>query len=466
MVNIPPHIFKSYDIRGIYPQEINEENIDEITRAIFRFLKEGQSVSDSLSVVIGRDMRLSGPGLYRLLQKTLVDAGASVIDIGLASTPTVYFTVHHYGYDAGIQLSASHNPPQYNGLKIVKKTDTGLMKIGKSTGMDKIKQYALEGQKIETSSKGAIVHKESVLEDEIVNAQKIVGDYTIKPLKIVADAANAMGAVYLDALFKQLPCQLIRMNFNLDGSFPAHQPDPLVKKNLVDLQKRVIAEKADLGLAPDGDGDRLFFIDEKGEIAPASCITALVARELLKKYAGATILYDIRYTRTAQKIIEASGGKTGVTKVGHAFITEAMHKAEALFAGESSGHYYFKATGYAESQLPVILTVLSVLSSVGKPLSSVIQSIQASVESGEYNFKTDKAPEILAALKEKYADAKLITLDGVVVEYPSWRFGVRTSNTEPLMRLNLEADTKELMLEKREQLIKDINNLGAELLHD
>lgn len=460
-MNIPTNIFKSYDIRGIYPDEINEKNIYQITQAIFRLYREKSHSSSSLKIVVGRDMRLSGPSLFPIIKKALIDAGATVINIGLVSTPTFYFAVYHYGYDAGIQLSASHNPSQYNGMKLVVNGGNGLIKISKTNGMEQIKQYAIENKDIKSLKKEKYIYKTNVLQEEIKFIKKMVNIEKIKKLKVVADAANAMGAQYIEALFKELPCELIKMNFELDGSFPAHQPDPLIKTNLVDLQKRVIKEKADLGLAPDGDGDRLFFIDEKGQIIEASSITALIARELLKTNPKSTILYDIRYTITPLKIIQENGGKSGVTKVGHAFITEEMHQTKALFAGESSGHYYFSQTGNVESQLPVILMILSIISQENKPISKIIKEIKRSFESGEYNFKTDKSFDILNSLKRKYNDGKLITIDGVAIEYDKWRFGVRTSNTEPLLRLNLEADNKKLMEEKRDELINFIKSFGA-----
>lgn len=466
-MKIPENIFKSYDIRGVYPDEINEENIYQITQAIFTLFSEIHNSDKPITIVTGRDMRLSGPSLYPLMQKALFDAGAQVIDIGLAATPTFYFTVYHYGYDAGIQLSASHNPSQYNGMKIVKNSSKGLIKIGKSTGMDKIKQYALAGKLIHAQQKGSITPKKNVLNDELECVREFINFFLIKDFKVVADAGNAMGSLYIDSLFKQLRfCTLIKMNFDLDGSFPAHQPDPLVKKNLEGLQERVIAEKADVGLAPDGDGDRLFFVDEKGQIVPASHITALVARELLKKHKGATILFDIRYIKTPQKIVKEMGGKSEITKVGHAFITESLGKSKGLFAGESSGHYYFAFNGNAESQIPVIAIVLSAMRESGMPLSKLIQSISRSVESGEYNFKTNDSQKILSKLKEKYHDGALSTLDGVSIEYDAWRFGVRTSNTEPLLRLNIEADTAELMESKRDELIAGIIHWGGKRIHD
>lgn len=459
-MNIPAGIFKSYDIRGIYPEDINEQNIATIVQAIYKVQCE-KSGKDQLTVVTGHDMRLSVPSLYPLLMKALVDVGAQVIDIDLVSTPTFYFSVFHYGYDAGIQLTASHNPSQYTGMKFVVNSAQGLIKIGKSTGMDQVRDYALANNVALKAASGTVTKKGGVLEDDIQNAINLFDAKDIKPFKIVADAANAMGSQYIEGLFKHIPGELTKINFELDGSFPSHQPDPLVAANTADLRKKVLEIGADVGLAPDGDGDRMFFIDEKGQIVPASIITSLVARELLKKNPGATILYDIRYTNTAKKIIEENGGKSDITKVGHAFITEKMHQTGAIFGGESSGHYFFKATGNAENQLPMIIAVLSVMSRENKPLSEIATELMRSFESGEFNFKTDKSAEILEDLKNKYADGELLTIDGIAVEYAEWRFGVRTSNTEPLLRLNVEAYAKEMMEEKRDELIQFIESFGA-----
>ncbi|MDP2585776.1 MAG: hypothetical protein Q8P29_02770, partial [Candidatus Levybacteria bacterium] len=403
-MNINPGIFKGYDIRAIYPIDINEENIVTIVRAIYTFLIKDCKGNKPFTLVVGTDMRTSSPSLTKVAIKTLIYLGANVIDVGIVSTPTFYFSVSHYGYDAGIQITASHNPKEWNGIKIVKKGEKGLIKIGRPTGLEEIKQIALDGKFIEPKGRGIISKKTGILEDEVNNSLKIVGNPQIKKFKIVADAANAMGSQYINAVAKKVPMDLIRMNFDLDGTFPAHQPDPLQKETLVDLQKKVIEEKADLGLAPDGDGDRLFFIDEKGNIIPPTIITSIVAKELLKDNPGEQILVDIRYLLTPKKIIEENGGKMKITKVGHAYITEAMEKYGGIFAGESSGHYFFKETGNAESQMPMILTILKVLSEKNKPFSEVVKEYSRSYESGEFNFKVTNANDIIAAAKEKYKD--------------------------------------------------------------
>ncbi|HYK09058.1 MAG TPA: phosphomannomutase/phosphoglucomutase, partial [Candidatus Eisenbacteria bacterium] len=348
-----PKIFKAYDIRGIYPTQMDESAIKDIVTAIYTYFTQKISNDRQLTVLLSYDMRLSGPKLYPVAKKTLIDLGAHVVDAGMLSTPSFYFAVSKYGYDCGIQITASHNPPEYNGAKFVMNSPQGLLKIGKGTGMDEIKEMALRGATYSAKFKGLIEEKTGILEDEVDNALGIFGNPQLKKFKIVADPANAMGATYIQALFDKVPADLIKMNFELDGSFPAHQPDPLNFENLKDLQKRVLEEKADFGIAPDGDGDRLYFIDENGEVVPATIITGIVARELLKDNPGETVLFDIRYILGSKKIVEEFGGKYGVTKVGHAFITKAMEETGAIFAGESSGHFYFRATGNAESQVAI-----------------------------------------------------------------------------------------------------------------
>ncbi len=457
---IDEKIFKAYDIRGIYPTQLNEEGLIRIVQSIYKFFTQKIN-KDKLSVVLSYDMRLSGPQLFEAAKNTLVEIGADVIDTGMLSTPSFYYAASNYGYDCGIQVTASHNPKEYNGLKfVINNAPNGLIKIGGSTGMPEIKKMAMDGIPDLPKGVGSITSRKGILEDEVKTALKLFDNPLIKKLKVVADPANAMGAQYIEALFNDVPAELIKMNFELDGSFPAHQPDPLNFENLVDLQKKVLEEKADLGLAPDGDGDRLYFIDEKGQVIPATLITALVAKELLKKNKDELILFDIRYILGSKKIIEEMGGRYDVTRVGHAFITEAMSKSNAIFAGESSGHFYYRANGNAESQLATLVSVLKYMTEENKPLSQLVEELRRSFESGEFNFKVTNAIEILDSLKEKYKDGELVTIDGVSISYPNWRFNVRTSNTEPLLRLNVESYEKNIMEEKYKEITQLIQALA------
>jgi len=466
MSNIPPeNIFKSYDIRGIYPKEINEDFAIPITKAIYKLISDQLVAVKPLTIAVGRDMRLSSPVIFEAISKTLVDLGAKVIDLGIVSTPTFYYAIFKNKYDGGLQITASHNPKEYNGIKIVRISPTGLVKIGKNTGMDDIKRMAIEGIDLPSVNRGTITEKLGVVVEEVQNALRIAGNPKLNNYKVVADAANALGALYIEELFKHISGNLIKMNFKLDGTFPAHQADPLQKETLVDLQKRVVEEKADLGLAPDGDGDRLFFIDEKGEIVPPSIITAIVAREVLKKHKGATVLGDIRYIMTPKKIVEELGGTFVITKVGHSFITEKLHETGGVFAGESSAHYFFKETGNAESQLPMILTVLKVMTKERKKLSEVVKSLRRSHESGEFNFRVNNAKEIMEKVKQEFPEGEVSELDGVSISFADWRLSLRSSNTEPLLRLNVEVElggdiegtkNKMISLIKKHAVFKDL----------
>lgn len=451
---IDPKIFKAYDIRGIYPAEIDESAVYAIAKAFYTLFSR-RLKKKILTFVVSGDMRLSTPSLSEQIKKALVECGAEIIDIGLASTPTFYFAVSRYGYDCGIQISASHNPKEYNGLKAVFNTPEGLVKIGKNTGLDEVQQIAASGIFETSAIPGKITKKEGVLEDDVANAFEIIKPGNIKPLTIVADPANAMGATYLDALFKNLPCKLIRMNFDLDGTFPSHQADPLQFDTLKDLQKRVIEEKADLGIAPDGDGDRIFFIDEKGKVIPASITTAIIIKEVLKKYPGVKVGFDTRYIWSPLKAAKDNGGIPVITKIGHALITQTMHTENLFYAGESSGHNYWKFAGGAESSIAVVLTILDTLSNENKTMSEIVEEMRGSYESGEVNFKLNTLEESVKKIelfKETFKDGKISLLDGLSVDFGDWRFNLRSSNTEPLLRLNVESKNIELTEKKKIEL--------------
>ena len=450
---IDPSIFKSYDIRGIYPEQINETNIRLIARAIYSFFKL-KIEKEKFNIFLAYDMRLSGPQLFDAVKNELLQMGADIIDGGQLSTPSFYFAVFNYKYDCGIQVTASHNPKNWNGMKFVLYSPRGLIKIGKPTGMDDVQKALSEEASEMIKTRGNVTKRDGILEDEVNKALDLLDNPNIKRLKIVADPGNAMGAQYVEALFEKIPGELIKMNFELDGSFPIHEPNPLKFETLSDLQRKVVEEKADLGIATDGDGDRLFFIDEKGKVVPSTSITSIVARELLKKYPGELIYFDIRDILGPQKIVEEFGGRSEIVRVGHAYITEAMNKTGGIFAGESSGHMFFRANGNAEWNLPVILIILKVISEENRTLSDLVEELRRSYEMPEYNFEVSNASEILNALKEKYKEGKFWDIDGVSISYIGWRFNVRTSNTEPLLRLNVEGYSK-IEVEEKFSEIKD-----------
>lgn len=471
MAQIDPSIFKAYDVRATYPDKLNEDVIEEVVRAAYTYFTDLKN-KQNMSIVLGHDMRTHSPSLFQRAKDTLVKCGAHVIDVGLVPTPTVYFTALQYEYDAGIMISASHNPKEYNGVKMALRDGTKMVKIGKTTGMPEIKDIAMNKKFPEFTNDGMVEEKKDVLKEEITIAYKAIHPGDVSHLKIVADPANAMGIPPLTELFdgtqyERVKATFIPINFELDGTFPAHQADPLQHKTLRQLQDKVLAEKADLGICTDGDADRVMFINEKGEIIPATYITALVAGEILKDFPGERILVDIRYTRNVEHVVKQLGGEVGYTKVGHALITEQINKENAIFAGESSGHYYFRETGGCESTMRIILYVLRVLGREKKPISEILHEMEVSHESGEYNFELPEgvtAQIITDKIKEEYADGILSTLDGIAIEYPDWRVSIRTSNTEPLLRLNIEGKTKELVIAKVAEFRHNIESTGAHII--
>ncbi|MDO8497675.1 MAG: phosphomannomutase/phosphoglucomutase [bacterium] len=456
-------IFKAYDIRGIYGKDIDEDGIEQISKAIYTFFVKKLGKQD-LKIVLGCDMRISTPSLFERSKKTFAEAGATVIDVGLVATPTLYFASLHYDYDGGVMITASHNPKEYNGLKFVVRQGNKLLKIGKESGMEEVKNIALQKQFLPLKASGKIIKRENVVKDEIEKSLSHFDFSKMKKLKIIIDSANGMGILYLNEIFKHIPADIIRMNEKLDGTFPAHEANPLKFETLKDIQKKIVEEKADLGIAPDADGDRIFFLDEKGQIIPAAMTTSIIADQVLEKNPGELILVDIRYIRNVQKVVKDRGGKISISKVGHALITKQMADEDGIFAGESSGHYFFRETGYAENSGMVVLYVLNAMNRENKPLSEIVRKYHSSPESGEVNFELSKGTNVKALLSDiekGYTDGESSWLDGLSVTYPDWRFNIRTSNTEPLMRLNVEAANDSLVKEKFEELKKKIMASGA-----
>lgn len=463
MTTVNPKVFKAYDIRGFYPQDIDEGGMADIVKAIYSFFIKNDP-EKPLTVVLGRDMRLSGPALFEVAKKALVDCGATVIDIGLTSTPTMYFAVMKYRYDAGIQITASHNPKDYTGIKYLRRSGDQAIKISKNTGMLEVKDRVLRRDFIKQDSPGKIISRPHVLKDEVKDALSYVRPPNRKRLKVAIDPANGMGIEYTSELFHQYPADLVKLNFKLDGSFPAHQPDPLQFQLLKDLQETVVQEKADLGIAPDGDGDRVFFIDEKGVIVPATLIASLIAKEILEEKPGAAIVADIRYLRNVVNALKKYGGRLSVSPVGHALITEQVNRENAVFAGESSGHFYFGDLGGAESALRVVAYVLKAIQTANQPLSKILAPLKTNCESGEFNYVLPEALEtktIFDQLTGLFPDGQANRLDGLAIDYPAWRFGVRTSNTEPLLRLNVEGENESLVKEKLKQIQRLIIQMGG-----
>jgi len=447
MSAIKPSIFKAYDIRGIYPDQLDRETARRIGHAFVQYLS-------CKNVVIGRDMRLSSPVLLEHLTQGITDAGCDVIDIGLCSTDALYFTVGKYGYDAGIMITASHNPKEYNGFKMCR---AQAVPLSGQEGLEQIKQIMLQNKLQPARKKGKIIAND-ILEAYLQHVLSFLDAKKIKPFKIVADAGNGMAGMLAPKLFKHLPCRLVPMFFELDGSFPNHPASPIEPENMAPLQKRVLQEKADLGVAFDGDADRMFIVDEKGKVLGGDIVTALVAKNLLQKNKGATILYNLICSRTVPQVIQANGGKPVRTLVGHALIKPLMKEYNALFGGEHSGHFYFRENYFADSAFIALMVCLELFSEEGKPVSELVKDIDPFFRSGEINSRVEDLPAKIKELEQVFSDGKIDFLDGITVEYPAWWFNVRPSNTEPLLRLNLEADSLELLKEKTGEVLRIIRS--------
>jgi phosphomannomutase len=455
-MDINQSIFKAYDIRGIYPEQFNEESAYLVGRAYATFIKN--NFPETKTIAVGSDMRISSPALKERVVSALLDSGLNVDDIGLVSTPTFYFAVGFYNYDGGLQISASHNPKQWNGVKIVSK---GGNPVSKDNGIFEMRDYILNDQLVPlTETKGTLGKREGVVADQITEQLKGTDVSKIKPLKVVVDAATSMGSLEMKELFSKLPCEMIEMNFQLDGNFPAHEADPMKDENVADLKKKVLEEKADLGIASDGDGDRYFFIDEKGESLPQPILRGLMAQIVLKDHPGAKIGYDIRPGKITRDMIEEAGGVPLLTPVGHSLIKGMMIKEGAVFGGESSGHYCFKLD-YGTFEAPVVLVskLLQYISEQNKPLSEIVAPYKKYFHSGEINMKIPSHEQGLAKIeeiKQKYSNGEQNLLDGVTVEYPEFWFNLRLSNTEPLIRLALEGVSQEIVNQKAEEINKII----------
>lgn len=457
-MTINPTVFKAYDIRGIYPTDIDEDFAYRLGFA-FADLRQKEENKEDLTVLVSRDMRNSSPSLHSALIKGLTESGVNVIDIGLASTPTMYFASAYYGCDGGIQVSASHNPKDDNGFKIVRKNG---VPVSEDTGMYDLRDMVINNPLTKAKKLGSVTLKEGVLDDLYASQLKELNIDTskIKPFKIVIDAGNSMGAVDTAKMFEKLPCEIIKLNFELDGNFPVHQPDPLVDANLQPTMDSVIASKADLGIVPDGDGDRYFFVDNDGNIIRQEILRGIMAQIALKENPGATVGYDIRPGKITLDMILQAGGKPLVTRVGHSLIKEAMIKNGAIFGGESSGHYFYKFSyGTFEAPFAFVLKFLQYVSAQNKTVAEIVRPLKKYFHSGEINSQViDKVGKI-KELAEKYKDAKNISfLDGVTIEYDNFWFNVRPSNTENKLRLNLEAVDPDTMVAKRDEVLNLIRS--------
>ncbi len=431
-------IFKAYDLRGIYGQTLNDDLAFKIGRAFATFL-------NCKKVVVGRDMRPHSNPLFNALARGLTLQGAAVTDLGLCSTPMSYYANGKLGADASVMITASHNPGEWNGFKVCREK---AIPISGATGIQEIERIVKAEDFSRPSSAPGAISAHNVVEEYAAHIRSYAD--IRRPIRIAVDFANAMGiyeAKALDGLMKMDP-----LFDTLDGTFPNHEANPLKHETLEALQAKIRAGKYDFGVAFDGDADRAGFLDEKGNIIPMDIMTALIAEAILKKEKG-SIFYDLRSSWAVKEVIQESGGKPMMSRVGHAFIKQQMRDAGAIFAGELSGHYYFRENYYTESSALATLYVANLVSQSDRPLSELVKPIQRYFSSGEINSEVHDVEAVFRHLREKYADGQKIELDGLSIEFKDWWFNVRPSNTEPLVRLNLEARTRDLMTQKRDELL-------------
>lgn len=431
-------IFKAYDIRGVVGKDLDEDLAFKIGRAFVSFL-------DCRRVVVGQDMRSSSEAMYRALTRGLTMQGAEVIRLGICSTPMFYYANGKLGADAGIMITASHNPGEWNGFKLCREK---AIPISGATGIQDIERRVGRSEFAPPPAVPGKITSCDILPEYIRHVQKLAA--IRRPIRVAADFANAMGCVEAKALTGLM--RLDALYDNLDGTFPHHEANPLKTETLADLQRKVRTGGYDFGAAFDGDADRVGFVDETGAIVPMDMITLLIAQSILKKQKG-VILYDLRSSWTVREVVLENGGTPQMCRVGHAFIKQQMRAAHALFAGELSGHYYFQENCFTESSAMAVLYVANLLSQSPAKLSQMIKPFQRYFKSAEINSEVKNPPAVLERLKKQYCDGKQFELDGLSVEFADWWFNVRCSNTEPLVRLNLEAKTKMQLDQHTQELL-------------
>jgi phosphomannomutase len=447
---LDPSVFKAYDVRGIHPTELDEDGAYRIGRG---YVEE----FEPRTVAIGRDTRLSSPSMATAAIEGAADGGADVLDLGLVGTEMVYYAVGDLGLDGGICVTASHNPPEYTGMKIVRR---GARPVGGDSGLDRVRRRAEAG--FDDVRRRGTVREEDVWAGFVEKVLSFVDEAGFRPLRIVVDAANGMAGTMLPPVLERLPqLDVVRCYFEPDGSFPNHEPNPLLPENRAFIVEKTRSEGAQLGVAYDGDADRCFFVDDTGEFVPGDFVTALLARAMLAKEPGAKIIYDVRASWAVPRAIEEAGGVPLINRVGHAFIKDRMRKEDALFAGEVSAHYYFRDVSQADTGVVPFLVMLELLSQADRPLSELLAPYRERYFlTGELNTPVADVALKLQELKERYtaAGGRISHLDGISVDFDEWHFNVRPSNTEPLLRLNLEALSEPLMEEKRDEVLELIRS--------
>jgi phosphomannomutase len=448
---LDPKVFKAYDVRGIYPDELDEAGAYSIGRA---YVEE----FEPRRIAVGHDMRLSSPVMTDAVVRGAAESGADVVELGLVGTEMVYFAVGELGLDGGIAVTASHNPKEYTGMKIVRR---GALPVGGDSGLLDIRARALSaaGARHETGPAGTINH-EDIWPAFVERVLSFIDVSSLMPLRVVIDAANGMAGAMLPPVLERLPTDVVRYFFEPDGSFPNHEPNPLLPENREFIVSKVTEEGADLGVAFDGDADRCFFVDDTGEFVPGDFVTALLAESILAKEPGGKVLYDVRASWAVPETIRRAGGVPLVNRVGHAFFKHRMREEGAVFGGEVSGHYYFRDFSQADSGVIPFLLMLELLSKRGEKLSETLRPFRERYFiTGEINTPVADVALKLQELKERFsAEGKVSHLDGLSVDAEDWHMNVRPSNTEPLLRLNLEALSPELMERKRDEVLEVIRS--------
>ena len=445
---IDPSIFKAYDVRGIHPDQITGDIAYRIGRAFVAYLNASR-------IAVGRDMRIAAPEIAGAFIDGALAQGADVTDYGLVGTDMLYYGVARDGFDGGAEITASHNPKDYIGMKLVR---AQALPLSGDAGIGEIRDMVVHDTIPSPAAAGAGTRTEAALLDDYVDhVLSFIDPAAVRPFRLVLDAGSGMAGLMAPALFDRLPCTTTRLCFDVDGTFPHHEANPLIDANRRDIVERVIAERADAGIAWDGDADRCFFIDGNGTFVEGDFITALLAEAFLRKTPGAKIVYDVRASLAVPDTVARFGGTALVNRVGHAFFKARMRAEDALFGGEVTGHYYFRDNFFADNGMIPALLLLELMSVRGESLRELLAPLRAEYFlSGEINTALsgqDAVAMTLDRLVDRYADARISRLDGVSIDYDTWRFNVRPSNTEPLLRLNLEAVTEQEMVARRDEVV-------------
>jgi phosphomannomutase len=444
---LSPSVFKAYDVRGVYQDELDEEGAYAIGRAYVEQFRPA-------TIAVGRDMRLAAPSMCAALIEGAVDGGADVLDLGMVGTEMVYFAVGDLALDGGVCVTASHNPKQYTGMKIVRE---GALPVGGESGLLDVRDRALKPFE-PPPARGKATPKD-IWEGFVEKVLSFVDVSAIRPLRVVIDAANGMAGAMLPPVLERLPIDAVTCYFEPDGSFPNHEPNPLLPENREFIVAKTLEQGADLGVAYDGDADRCFFVDDTGEFVPGDFVTALLAESILQKEGGGSVIYDVRASRAVPQTIERAGGTALINRVGHAYIKHRMRQEGSVFGGEVSAHYYFRDFSQADSGVVPFLLLLELISKSGSKLSELLAPYRERFFlTGEINTPVPDVDRKLRELRERYADGTVTDLDGISVDYDDWHFNVRPSNTEPLLRLNLEAFSQEQMERKRDEVLELIRS--------